>query len=314
MRRDLRLLLATACLAFGAAGAQTFSVEGSGCLAAAPGACAGPAFGVAWRGVRVEAATVDLELATSGVGLALSAAETFGPLGNVVFELSGELRRGPVARARLGARGVVASVAARLAVAAAGDDDERFDPLAAAGDAPLLGGPRLSVAAGGTFRLDRQVILDVAPALHLAPAGAAVTAGATLRLLRALGEDELQARLGLAALPGPGDHAALGAALVLTRGRAPDWEAAAWLGYGEGGVMPGLTVSLAESLGGGGRAALTAAYEPYRRDVRPLRGAASLELPVGGPSARLEVAGGALHPTAPDALAARLGLTWRLGR
>ncbi|HZW28598.1 MAG TPA: hypothetical protein VFF08_09070, partial [Trueperaceae bacterium] len=61
-------------------------------------------------------------------------------------------------------------------------------------------------------------------------------------------------------------------------------------------------------------AALTAAYEPYRRDVRPLRAAASLELPFEGPTARVEVAAGALHPTAPDAVAGRLSLAWPFGR
>jgi len=229
-------------------------------------------------------------------------------------KVDGELRRGPFARARLAARGVVASVAARLAVAAAGDDAERFDPLAVAGDGPLLGGPRLGVEAGGTFRLDRQVILDVAPAVHLAPAGAAVTGGATLRLVRAWGENELQARLAVAALPGGGDHAAVGAALLLPRGRAPDWRVGAWLGYGETGLLPGVTLALAEGLPGGGRAALTAAYEPYRRDARPLRGTVTLELPLAGPTARLEVAAGALHPRAPDAVAGRLSLAWPFER
>lgn len=317
MRQDLARALVrlgvALCLALGGAQAQTVALSATGCAADAPAACRPLAFGVAWRGVRVGATTVGLDLATSGVGLELSAAEVFGPLGNLVFELSGELREGPVARARLGARGVVASVAARLAVAAAGADDERFDPLAVAGEGPLLGGPRFSVEAGGTFRLDRAVVLEVSPALHLAPGGAAVTGGATLRLLRAWGENEVQARLGFAALPGAGDHAAVGAALVLPRGRAPDWQVAAWLGYGETGVLPGASFDLAEQLGGG-RAALTAAYEPYRRDVRPLRAAASLELPFEGPTARVEVAAGALHPTAPDAVAGRLSLAWPFGR
>lgn len=316
MVRDLvRVLVAlcATCLALPAAGAQTVAVGVSGCLAS-EGGCAPPAASVSFQGVRVGGTTVGLALGSDGLGISLQAAEAFGPLGNVVFELDGELRRGPFARARLAARGVVASVAARLAVAAAGDDAERFDPLAVAGDGPLLGGPRLGVEAGGTFRLDRQVILDVAPAVHLAPAGAAVTGGATLRLVRAWGENELQARLAVAALPGGGDHAAVGAALLLPRGRAPDWRVGAWLGYGETGLLPGVTLTLAEGLPGGGRAALTAAYEPYRRDARPLRGTVTLELPLAGPTARLEVAAGALHPRAPDAVAGRLSLAWPFER
>ncbi len=308
------LLGAFACLflALGAAAAQTVAATATGCLADAPPPCVAAA-GVSWRDVRVGGTTVGLDVSTSGLGLSLSAAEAFGPLGNVVFELSGELRDGPVARARLGARGVVASVAARLAVAAAGADDERFDPVAVAGDGPLLGGPRLAVEVGGTFRLDRAVILDVSPSLHLGPDGLASTGGATLRLVRALGDDELQARLGYALLPGGGDHAALGASLVLTRGRAPDWRFTAWLGLGETGPLPGAALEVVET-SGGARLALDAYYEPYRRDVRPLRAAAAVEVPLGGPAARLEVAAGALHPTAPDALAGRLSLVWPFGR
>jgi hypothetical protein len=305
-------LAACLCLALGAASAQTVAATAAGCVAAPPATC-GASLGVTWRGVRVGGTTVGLELATSGLGLSLSAAEAFGPLGNVVFELGGELRQGPVARASLGARGVIASVAARLAVAATGADAERFDPLAVAAEDPLLGGPRLSLAAGGTFRLDRRVVLDVSPSLHLAPGGASATGSATLRVVRALGENELQARLSFALLPGPGDHAALGAALVLPRGRAPDWRFTAWLGYGENGPSPGASLEVDESLGELG-VTLSASFEPYRRDARPLRGAASVELPLGGPTALLELAAGALHPTAPDALAGRLSVVWPFGR
>src|SRR5699024_9956215 len=129
--------------------------------------------------------------------------ETFGPLGNVIFELDGELRSGPYARARLSARGVLASVAARAALVAYGAEPERFDPLAVADDSsPVLGGPVYGVELGGTFRLDRSVILDVAPAAYLTPEGAALDLGATLRLLRAIGDNELRAHLDAVTLPG----------------------------------------------------------------------------------------------------------------
>jgi hypothetical protein len=309
-RRRWRALLALCLLAVvSGSAAQTLSLHGTACVSDGS-VCQGLGFGVAWRGVRVGDATVDLELGTDGLGFALTASQTFGPLGNLIVEAGGDLRPGPIGRARLGARGVIASVAARLALGVAGADHERFDPLAVAGDGPLLGGRRYSLEAGGTFRLSRQAILDVSPALHLTADGVAATGGAVLRLVRALGENELHARLGFALLPAAGDHAALGATLVLPRGRAPDWEFAAWLGYGERGFLPGGAFSLAESLGGGGRVEAAGSFEPYRRDVRPLRATAAVELPVAGARARLELAGGALHPVAADALAFRLGVTW----
>lgn len=314
--RSLALLWCAAlCLVLEVADAQTVTASATACVAAGSAPCPALSFGVALEGFKVERSTVGLDLGPDRLALSLMAAETFGPLGNVVFEASGELREGPFARARVAARGVIASVAARLALTADGADAERFDPLAVAGEGPLLGGPRVGLELGGTFRLDRQVVLDVAPALHLAPGGTALTGGATLRLLRALGENELQVRLGGALLPGAGgEHVAAGAALVLPRGRAPDWRFGISLGYGDDGFRPGGTVEIAEALGGGARAALTGSWEPYRRDVRPLRAAVALELPLSGATAEVEIAGGALHPTAPDALRARLSLRWPFAR
>lgn len=298
-----------------AALAQTAGATVGTCLAEPP-TTACPPFSVAveLRDVKVGGTTVGLSLGFDHLELTAWSAETFGPLGNVIFELEGELRSGPVARARLSARGVIASVAARAALVAAGADPERFDPLAVAADGrPLLGGPVLGLELGGTFRLDRQVVLDVAPAAYLAPAGAALDLDATLRLLRALGPNELQLHLQGALLPGAlGDHAALGASVVLPRGREPDWTFGLWAGLGKTGVLPGATLAMAEDLLPGVRVGAEAAYQPYRSDVRPLRAALSLTAGLGGPDLELRLAGGALHGEAPDALAARLGLTWTL--
>lgn len=295
--------------------AQTAGATVGTCLTAA-GSAACPPFSVAvvLQGVRVDGNTIGLSLGYDHLELTAWSAETFGPLGNVVFELEGELSSGPVARARLSARGVIASVAARAALVAAGADPERFDPLAIAADQrPLLGGPVLGLELGGTFRLDRQVVLDVSPAAYLTSDGAAFDLDASLRLLRALGPNELQFHLQGALLPGsPGDHAALGASVVLPRGRDPDWSFGLWAGLGETGLLPGATLAMAEDLAAGVRVAVQAAYQPYRRDARPLRGTLSLTADLGGPELELRLAGGALHEHAADALAARLGLMWSL--
>lgn len=294
--------------------AQTVGLTGSSCLAgASPEGCRSLDFGVDVQGVRVGGSTVGLGVGPGHLRLALRSAETFGPLGNVVFELDGALVEGPAAFGRLSARGVVASVAARAAVVAAGADEERFASVALATEGrPLLGGPVVGVELGGTFRLDRQVVLDIAPAVYLAPAGTALEAGATLRLLRALGPNELQAHLHGAVLPGGGGHGALGAALVLPRGSAPDWTFGAWLGVGEEGLQPGASLNVAEALGPGVKASLEAAYQPYRRDARPLRAALALDADLSGPTLTLRVAAGALHPGYPDAVATTIGLSWPL--
>lgn len=298
-----------------AAQAQTVGAALGTCLALSPaGAC--PAFSVRVfaEDVRLAGNTVGVSLGPDHLKLTSWSAQTFGPLGNVVFELEGELRSGPFARARVAARGVIASVAARAALVAAGADEERFDSLAVARDGrPLVGGPTLGLELGGTFRLDRQVVLDVAPDVYVAPGGLTVDALATLRLLRAVGPNELQLHLQSAVLPvGRGGHVALGTSVVLPRGRAPDWTFSVWAGWGPTGVLPGASLAMAEDLAPGVRLTADAAYQPYRRDARPLRVSLGLTARLGEPTLRLEVAGGALHPSASDAVAAELSIGFPL--
>ena len=100
---------------------------------------------------------------------------------------------------------------------------------------------------------------------------------------------------------------------MLPRGRAPDWEFTVWAGFGPTGPLPGASISLAEDLDGGFRVRADAAYQPYRRDARPLRGTLGVTAQLGAPTLELQVAGGAFHPREPDALAARLSLSWQLG-
>src|SRR5690606_33805864 len=73
-------------------------------------------------------------LGVGQLGLTLGANQSFGPLGNVVFELDGDLRSDGLAQLTLGARGVLGPVAARLSLLAQGADALTFEPLAAAGD------------------------------------------------------------------------------------------------------------------------------------------------------------------------------------
>lgn len=293
------------------------AVAGSGAGAPAAGPLeVASGFSVALRQVRVGSTTVGVAVtyssgarvlgsmqrqASTGTGaaqldLTLAAIETFGPLGNVIFELAGSVRTDALAHAALTVRGTIGPVAARVSLTAFSADAVVFSPAALAGDdRPILGRGGLGAALGVTARFGRNVILDVEPDLYLTGAGSATRLEARLRRLRTFGDNELRAYLTGAwaangwtlsahGAPAPASaerwHAAIGAGVLLPRGRAPDIELALLLGTNGVAVRPGVRVSAAEALPGGVRLALDGSLEPYRVDVHPLRVAATLELPV----------------------------------
>lgn len=272
---------------------------------------AATAFSVAVRQARVGSTTVGVALGrsagmagpagaptpvASGTGAAqldvtLSAHETFGPLGNVIFELAGSLRTDALAQVEVTVRGTIGPLAARLRLSAFSADPVVFAPVALAADVrPSLGHAGVGGALGITARFGRDVILDAEPEFYVTDAGLATRFDARLRRLRTFGDNELRLYLGGSWVPGAGGgsggladwHAAFGTGVLWPRGRAPDLEVAVLIGTRGTAVAPGLRVSLAESLPGGVRLALDGSLEPYRVDVHPLRVTAAVELPIAG--------------------------------
>jgi len=241
-----------------------------------------PAFGVTFEKVKVEGGTLTLDLRYAGeprLGLGLSTSRAFGPLGNVVIDGWGALRKGGAGEGRVGARGVLGPVALRLTLLGFTDEPAAFRPEAlASAERPLLSRPAFGLQAGLITRLSRNVILEADPEVYLA-GGVALRAEARLRLLRVLGENELSL-VALAYAP-PGLEAldaALGVGLTLPRGRAPDWSFAALLGTSPAGAAVGARASVAEDFGSV-RLGLDAAFEPYRLDLAPLRATLTASAP-----------------------------------
>ncbi|MFO7545050.1 MAG: hypothetical protein R6W77_06105 [Trueperaceae bacterium] len=257
---------------------------------------------VAFEDVRLEGGTAGFSVGYSGaaqLSLDLSTNRTFGPIGNVVLSAHGAVRSDGVGEADVSVRGVAGPVAMRIDASAYGAQPWRFRPDAVASDArPTWTQSGIGVRLGVTGRLGRTLVLEAEPEAHFTTLGTGWRAAMRLRLLRAWQQNEVRilARGSLS----PGTRAAEGAVgvgLVLPRGRAPDLTFAAYLGASAAGVRPGVTVDLAEELGGGTRLALRAAYEPYRLDADALRLATSVTVPMTafGPvtlpeGAQLEVA------------------------
>lgn len=249
-----------------------------------------PGFAVRFDGVRVEGGTVTLDLAHAGdagrIGLGASTNWAFGPVGNVIVEGWGALRTDGRAEGRLGARGVAGPVAVGLTLVAFGDRPAAFRSGAVTSvERPQLAGGAFGVQLALTARLDRNVILELAPEYYRA--GGPVWRGeARLRLLKLIGENEVDVLATGYMGPGGGEaHAAVGLGLTLPRGRAPDWAFAVLVGWSPAGPALGGRASLAEDVGAV-RVNLEAAYEPYRRDVAPLR------LSVGATAPAAEALGG----------------------
>lgn len=274
---------------------------GVGVLSVSQPTSASGQLSVRFANVRVGAGTATLGLrfsAVSSVSLDLSANESFGPLGNVVFDLGGTLRTDALAEGAAGVRGVLGPVALRAKVLAFGADVAEFRPAALAdAERPRMTVPTAGLQLGVTARFNRNLILEAAPEVYWNRGGMALRSSATLRLLRTFGDNELQLKLRGYAPPGfEAFEGAFGVGLLLPRGRAPDWSLAAYLGAGPGGWAPGAELDLAEQFGSS-RLSLAIGFEPYRLDVDPLRVSASLRVPLSAlgwssaSSAELEATG-----------------------
>ncbi len=221
------------------------------------------------------------------VGLGLSTNQSFGPLGNVVFEgwgaLAGHPTGGAAAEGSLGARGVLGPVAVRLNLLGFGSVPGTFRPSALASDErPHLGTPAFGVQTAVTWRVGRDLILEAQPEVYLTGAGTALRLDAALRMLRTLGAHELALVLHGYGSPGLSDGAAAaGVAVTFNRGRDPAITVGATVGYSAAGVWPGLSLALGQRVGVV-RLDLSAALEPYRADVPALRVTASVRTPLEG--------------------------------
>lgn len=309
-------LLATLSLT-GAARAQTLHLGVSGTVSDVTGrsAPAGERYAVAVRGARAGASRVDLGLAyDSGRGAAqldfgVQANDTFGPLGNVVGEGRLTLRSDAQAQGDVSVRGVLGPVALGLRLSAFSADPGLFDPLAvAAADRPDFGSGGFGASFSASGRVSRTVVLEASPALYVVPAGLAAGATARVRLLRALGPNELSVRaLGYLAPAATAVDTAVGVGLTVHRRRAPDLDGAVYLGWSPRGLAPGATTSLAQQLGPV-LASLKLEAEPFRLDVPPYRARLALSFPAGPGSAHVDGAGA----TGPKGFSGSLGLSYDL--
>lgn len=304
------LAVSLACLT-SIATAQTFTVALG---AASSPAATSPTVSLALEGGRVGRATVGLALSyheAAQLGLTLSENRSFGPLGNLIFDFSTDVRTDGAARAEITARTVVGPVSLRAALGAFTHDAARFDAAAAARTVyPSLAGPGFfapgfSLRVGAVGRLGRSLVLEADPELYLLADGMALRAEARLRWLRAFGDNEVRllARA-YSGPPGAGAHVAGGVGLVLGRGRAPDWSFSATLGVSGGQLLPGAAVEVVERFAGGQVLTLSLAAEPYRRDVAAYRATASLAAPWGSGRALL-----AAHAAASAGSTPLLGLS-----
>lgn len=310
-RWTLNLLLA---LLLAPAWAQTLDLS-------VTGGAAGRAGGeLALTGLREENLTADLRLGVVAadpgldaiLGARWSRAATLGLLGSVTLELDGALRTDGHARLRLGGRGVLGPASVALELAARSAAPERF---AVAGVAPVAPEPRLpppvwSAVADVRYRIDRQLLLLVAPGAFASDAGFAARLDGALRARRWLDEiDAVAAWHGWYDPRTGGVAAAVGAGVVWAPRRGPEWHATAWLGATDGAVTPGLSVRGLADLGSGVGLELDLAAQPFRRDVPPYRALA--EVTVDAAATELYVraqgqAGGSAPVGAAIAVGARL--------
>lgn len=315
------MLFATVIAACGAlAGigrAQTlsFGVAGVATDVAAPPAPAGERVFVAVQGARVQASRVDLGLAydtaagAAQLDFGVQANDSFGPLGNVIGEAQLALRTDAQAQGALSVRGVLGPLALGLRLSAFTADPALFDPLAlASAQRPDFGSAGLGAALSASGRAGRSLVLEANPEVYLVSAGVAARGTARVRLLRAIGRNELSVRaLGYLAPHASAFDAAVGVGLTLNRRRAPAIDGAVYLGWSPAGLAPGATASLGQQLGPV-LATLSLEAEPFRLDVPPYRASLGLELGVGPGRAHLNGAGA----MGPGGLSGSLALRYAL--
>lgn len=254
----------------------------------------GASFGVWLRaeGVRPPAAaptsvTFEVRGPAPQVGLGLSTNQSFGPVGNLIFEAWGALAPHPTGgaagEAAVTARGVLGPVALRAVLLAYGADVGVFRPHDLSSDErPSFAGPAGGLQLSLTYRPSREVVIEAAPEAYLSGGGLALRLDTAVRLLRALGRNELLFDAHAYTAPAFSAGAVgVGAAVTFSRGREPDVTVGASLGYSPHGLWPGLRVSGGQRVGGV-RLSFEGAFEPYRLDVPAVRLKAGAKLPAGG--------------------------------
>lgn len=323
----VRLLLLLPLLQLAAA--QVVHV-GAGARGHAPTGTVSPELWVEAHGVKGEGGTVAFAVGfpgpSAGVGFSLN--RTFGPLGNVIIEGWGALATGDtglVGEASVGARGLLGPVAMRLTATAFGAPPYYFRPRElTAMERPHLLGASFGLSSHVSWRVNRELIIELSPEWYQSRAGSALRLETTLRLLRLFGSNDARMVIqGYRAPGGDGGSIAGGGGVTLKQRGAPDIDLLLTVGASRNGVWPGVSASLAQ-VAGGARYSLDAAVEPYRLDVPPLRVAIGAEfpLPTGKDEARgvlatarpeLKVEGAVASWLGPDLAGALTPPLWWLG-
>jgi hypothetical protein len=276
MRRVILLAALLTCLL---QVAQGQSVEFA--VAYPPEEAGSPGLRVAFEGMPSAAATgqrtASLRLSLGdelALGVRLRQAGSLASIGSVVTTLAADGSTGGRHQLALSGRGSVGPLALRVRGSVSDGieplwplNERSFTPL------PLLGAgpPLFGLELGGAYRVSRQLIVDAAPGLFLRGGRLGARLDGEVRLVRAVGGDDLSLLLHAFAEPGFARAAgALGAGYTVNRRRAPSWTLAALVGWGPAGLLPGARVEGAERLAAGGLR-LSMALEPYRLDTWPYR-------------------------------------------
>lgn len=289
MRRWLKCWLVLLTLLYTTASAQTVSLG----LTAGSDAALEPAVTIE----NLALGTLRLDLRAAGavsgpleLGLGLRTTLSLGPVGNVVLSGRSDLATDGRFSTRLNGAAVIGAVAVRGRIAAFNTTPGQFD-LREAFEAdvrpqlpePWAGGVGLSLGAGLTYRLERNIILELDPDLsYLTGQGFGGRLSAALQLRRLVEQDDgrvlLLANLAPGAVRG---YVATGFEYRLNRRGLPTASASLWLGYGSLGLWPGVRLNLSGPVEGGWRGGLELALEPYREGALPYRATALLQGPAG---------------------------------
>lgn len=224
------------------------------------------------------------------LGLGLRTTLSLGPVGNVVLSGRGDLATDGLFSTRLSGAAVIGAVAVRGRIAAFNTNPGRFD-LREAFEAdvrprlpePWAGRVGLSLGAGLTYRLERNIILELDPDLsYLTGQGFGGRLSAALQLRRLVGQDDGRVLLLADLAPGAErGYVATGFEYRWRRRGLPTASASLWLGYGSLGLWPGVRLNLSGPVEEGWRGGLELALEPYRTDALPYRATALLQGPAG---------------------------------
>gem|GEM_PF-2452254 len=259
-----------------------------------------PRLSLAFEGFRVEATTATLWLsggADSRLALELKQAETFGPLGVITLRSGMEITTSRGFFGGVAAAGVVGPVAIKLNTLLALNLPYGFHPFPVFGQGELPdiafgGGTAVTLAAGVSYRLSRNTIIEANPGVLFTAHGSGLRleTSATIRRLQDRNDLTLSF-LGYGEPSLASGFAALGLTYTLNRRRAPRWLGTLLFGTGVSGPAPGIRLSLGDRLGTGTTVALDLRAEPYRHDIAPYAVQANLSQRLFNGTLAFEVTG-----------------------